>query len=143
MEWLKELIKELPLDTISEIIANIVIWWSNQVKDIPADELPFQVYVGGSLLVCALWFFVARVLPRPFGGMSWMVVIAILFTPGESLGATGDVAPACISVAYSILMKDFHGAARNFLPILMVIVGLFFLGFVWQMLRDLIAKEKK
>ncbi len=142
MEWLKEFIKSLPLDKISEIVAQVVAWWSEQVKDIPADELPFNVYVGGSLVAIVLWYFVARMLPRPLGGMTWIVMIAILLTPGVSLGETGDVAPACVAVVYSILMKDYPAAAQNFVPIAVVIILGFFLGFVWQLIRDTIVADR-
>ncbi len=143
MEWLKEFIKGLPLEDISEVVADVVAWWSEQVKDIPANELPLQAYVGGSLLVCILWFFIARVLPRPLGGMSWIVVIAVLFTPGTPLGDSADIVPACIAVAYAILMKDYQSAVVHGLPILIVIVAGFFLGFVWQLMRLLIFQNKQ
>ena len=73
MQWLKELVKSLPLDVISEYIAKLVIWWSNLVKDIPDKDLPFLAYVGASALVLLLLIFVARVMPRPH----WWYVVGV------------------------------------------------------------------
>lgn len=80
MDWLKNLVKSLPLDTISEYIAELVIWWSHLVKDVPDNDLPFLAYVGASILVLLLLIFVARVIPRPIGGMLWALAVAVLLT---------------------------------------------------------------
>lgn len=102
MQWLKELVKSLPLDVISEYIAKLVIWWSNLVKDIPDKDLPFLAYVGASALVLLLLIFVARVMPRPIGGMLWALALAVLLTPGDTLTGTGQIAPAVANVAHSV-----------------------------------------
>ena len=73
MDWLKNILQSLPLDKISDILGEIVIWWSQLVKDVPPADLPMYAYLGGSILVLLLWILVARMLPRPLGGMSWMV----------------------------------------------------------------------
>lgn len=148
MDWLKNLVKSLPLDTISEYIAELVIWWSHLVKDVPDNDLPFLAYVGASILVLLLLIFVVRVIPRPIGGMLWALAVAVLLTPGDTLTGTGQIAPAVAGVAHSALMGDMSGAVSAFLPILAVFIVLLFVGAIWQILRGVIevniakAKEK-
>lgn len=138
MDWLKGLINNLPLDTISEWLASAVVWWSKLVKDVPADDLPFFAYVGASVLTLLLFVLVVRVLPRSFGGMLWVFAAAVLLTPGDTLAGTGQVAPAIAGVAHTVLMGDYTGALSAFLPILMVFVVLLFVGAIWQLLRGVI-----
>jgi hypothetical protein len=92
-------------------------------------------YLGGVIIVLILWLLVARVLPRPLGGMSWMMLFAVLLAPGTALGDPSVIAPASISVVYAIMMKDTAGAIANMLPILVVLVVGLFVGFVWQLIR--------
>ena len=105
------------------------------VKDVPAADLPMYAYLGGVIIVLILWLLVARVLPRPLGGMSWMMLFAVLLAPGTALGDPSVIAPASISVVYAIMMKDTAGAIANMLPILVVLVVGLFVGFVWQLIR--------
>ncbi len=135
MDWLKHILQSLPLDKISDILGEIVIWWSQMVKDIPPADLPMYAYLGGAVLVLILWILVARMLPRPLGGMSWMVLFAVLLAPGTALGDQSLIAPASISVVYAVMMKDMAGAVTNALPILVVLVVGLFIGFVWQLIR--------
>lgn len=135
MDWLKNLLHILPLETISDILGEIVIWWSQMVKDVPPADLPMYAYLGGAIVVLILWVLVARIFPRPLGGMSWMVLFAVLLAPGTALGDPSLIAPASISVVYAIMMKDMAAAVTNALPILVVLVVGLFIGFVWQLIR--------
>lgn len=135
MDWLKSILYSLPLEAISEILGEIAIWWGQMVKDVPPADLPMYAYLGGAIIVLILWVLVARMLPRPLGGMSWMMLFAILLTPGTALGDPSEIAPASISVVYAIMMKDFSAAIVNILPILIVLVVGLFVGFVWQLIR--------
>lgn len=135
MDWLKNILQILPLEAISDILGEIIIWWSQMVKGIPPADLPTYAYLGGAILVLVLWVLVARVLPRPLGGMSWMVLFAVLLAPGTALSDPSVIAPASISVVYAIMMKDVAGAVTNMLPILVVLVVGLFVGFVWQLIR--------
>jgi len=92
-------------------------------------------YLGGTIIVLLLWILVARVLPKPLGGMIWMVIFAVLLAPGTALGEQGEIAPASIGVIYALLMKDTASAVSNSLPILVVLVVGLFIGFVWQLIR--------
>ena len=135
MDWLKSILQSLPLSKISDILGEIVIWWSQMVKDVPPADLPMYAYLGGAIVVLVLWILVARMLPRPLGGMSWMVLFAVLLAPGTALSDPSLIAPASISVVYAVMMKDMVGAVTNALPILVVLVVGLFIGFVWQLIR--------
>lgn len=143
MDWFKNFITNLPLDDISENLSGIVKWWSTLVQDIPADDLPLYVYVGGSLIVLLLWIFVTRVIPKPFGGMSWVMLFALLLTPGATLDHSGSIAPASISVVHSLLLKEWTLAMVNLVPILFVIAVGFFLGFIWQVMLSSLQSEQE
>ena len=106
MDWFKSILHSLPLEAISDILGEIAIWWGQLVKDVPAADLPMYAYLGGVIIVLILWLLVARVLPRPLGGMSWMMLFAVLLAPGTALGDPSVIAPASISVVYAIMMKD-------------------------------------
>ena len=135
MDWLKSILQSLPLEKISDILGEIVIWWSQMVKGVPPADLPMYAYIGGGIVVLALWVLIARMLPRPLGGVSWMVLFAVLFAPGTALSDPGTIAPASISVVYAVMMKDMAAAVSNTLPILVVLVVGLFIGFVWQLIR--------
>ena len=51
------------------------------------------------------------------------------------------MAPAVAGVAYSILMKDYSGAATLSLPILTVFVCLLLLNAAWQLIKSLIEQK--
>ncbi|MEN6668854.1 hypothetical protein AAJP47_00585 [Psychrobacter sp. B38] len=135
MDWLKNIVNLLPLETISDILGEIAIWWGQMVKDVPPADLPMYAYLGGVIIVLVLWLLVARVLPRPLGGMSWMLLFAVLLAPGTALGDPSVIAPASIGVVYAIMMKDTAGAITHMLPILVVLVVGLFVGFIWQVIR--------
>lgn len=141
MDWLKDFILNLPLDDISNWVSHLVLWWSDLVQDVPAQDLPLYAYVGGSILVLLLWILVARALPKPIGGMSWVVVLAVLLTPGTAAGDSVELAPASIGVVYGVLTKDYTTALSSLLPIMVVIVVGFFLGFLWQLIRAAIERS--
>lgn len=135
MDWLKSILQSLPLEKISDILGEIVIWWSQMVKGVPPADLPAYAYIGGGIVVLALWVLVARILPRPLGGISWVMLFAVLFAPGTALSDPSTIAPASISVVYAVMMKDMAAAASNTLPILVVLVVGLFIGFIWQLIR--------
>ena len=141
MDWLKNILHSLPLESISDILGEIAIWWGQMVKNVPPADLPMYAYLGGSILVLVLWLLVARILSKPLGGMSWMILFAVLLAPGTALGDSSEIAPASISVVYAVMMKDFAGAIANMLPILVVLVIGLFIGFMWQLIRGAFASS--
>lgn len=140
MDWLKNLVQNLPLDLISEIVTKLTILWSKLVADISDEDLPLVAYVGSSILVLLLLLFVVRVLPRPIGGVLWMLAVAVLLTPGDTLTGS-DVAPAIAHVAHRILMNDIAGATVAVLPILAVFTVLLFVGGIWHLLRGVLNNK--
>ena len=141
MDWLKKLLQSLPLDAISAVLGNLVVWWSHLVEGVPPAQLPLYAYIGGSIVVLLLWLLVVRLLPKPLGGISWVMLFAVLFAPGSALGDPSALAPASIGVVYSLMMKDVSGAIANALPILVVTVAGLFVGFIWQLLRGAIESN--
>lgn len=135
MDWLKSILQSLPLDKISDILGEIVIWWSQMVKGVPPDDLPMYAYLGGAIIVLALWVLVARIMPKPLGGMTWVMLFSVLLAPGSALGDPSVIAPASISVVYAVMMKDTATAISSAMPILVVLVVGMFIGFVWQLVR--------
>ncbi|WP_296404938.1 hypothetical protein [Psychrobacter sp.] len=141
MDWLRNILINLPLDEISDSVNRLTIWWSHLVADVPPDMLPIYAYVGFSVVVLLLWLFIVRLLPSPIGGMSWLALFSILLAPGSAANNTGDVAPASIGVVYGIIMKEPGLALSSLLPILVVFsVGLV-LGFIWQLIKNIIEKN--
>lgn len=135
MDWLKGILNFLPLEQLSDVLGEIVILWSQMVKNVPPADLPMYAYLGGTLVVLLLWILVARIMPKPLGGMSWMVIFAVLLAPGTALGDQGQIAPASIGVVYAIMTKDTGAAIHNAIPVLVVLVVGLFIGFVWQLIR--------
>ena len=135
MDFFRSILQSLPLEGLSDILGEIVIWWSQMVSGVPADDLPMYAYLGFSIIVLLLWILIARIMPRPLGGMSWMILFAVLLAPGTALSDPSTIAPASISVVYAVMMKDTAGAVANALPVLVVLVAGLFVGFVWQLIR--------
>ena len=143
MEWLRNIVVNLPLDEISDTVSRLTIWWSNLVADVPPDMLPIYAYVGFSAVVLLLWLFIVRILPSPLGGMSWLAIAAVLLTPGMAMGDSGNIAPASIGVVYGFLMKDMGAAVSNLLPILVVFLVGLILGFIWNVIRAMVDSNLK
>ncbi|MDO4251522.1 MAG: hypothetical protein Q4C68_08450 [Moraxella sp.] len=134
MDWLKDFVKNLPLEGISEILAKIVFLWIRLVDGVPESELPFLVYVGASIVVLILLFFLLRIFPKFIRDVIIVLFIAVLFTPAGTMGDAGGSAPAIIGVAHHVLMGDFVKALSGFLPILSVAIILFIAAALWQMI---------
>lgn len=132
MEWLKDLLRSLPLESISEVLARVVLWWTHVVDGVPEEQLALHTYVGGSVLVLILLYWVLKLVPRFMRGMIWIVSAAILLTPGTTIGDTGGSAPAIIDVLHSLLMGEPSLAILAFLPILAVIIVGLILGAMWK-----------
>lgn len=85
-----------------------------------------------------------RLIPQPFKGISLAVLAAVMFTPGQAAGNSGEIAPAMIGVFYAILMKDFSAALGAAVPILRYLLrclwwvqlGRWFEVCLWLMLKS-------
>lgn len=129
------------LERLSEYLAKLVFWWIHLVEGVAEDKLPVYTYIGCSVAVLLLLLLVLRILPKSLRGMLWIISAAVLLTPGDTLGHTGQIAPAIIGVLHGLLMKDYARAINAFLPIIaMTVVGLV-IGAIWQILRNVIEKS--
>ena len=140
MNWLKN----LPLEKIGEALAGFFGFWGRLTEGVPASQLPFIVYIVCCGVVRLLWLVVMRLIPRPFKGISLAVLAAVMFTPGQAAGNSGEIAPAMIGVFYAILMKDFSAALGAAVPIFAILAALLVVGAAWQMVRGvLVANAEK
>ncbi|WP_049235694.1 hypothetical protein U0021_01830 [Moraxella canis] len=135
MNWLKD----LPLEQIGEALSGFFSFWGRLTEGVPAGQLPLIVYVVCCGLVLLLWLVIMRLIPRPFKGISLVVLAAVMFAPGQAAGDTGEIAPAMIGVFHAILMKDFGAALGAAVPIFAVLAALLVVGAAWQMARGAIA----
>lgn len=102
------------------------------LDSIPEDSIAITVYLVGSLIILASWYSIAKRLPKPFGGVSWMIVFAVLATPTVSEGTNASVAPAIFGLLFGLLTKDQPLVWTNLSLILFVIGIGFVIGFFWS-----------
>lgn len=109
--------------------------WSNFLHlfdSIPEDNIAISVYVLGTVLILWCWYSIAKRLPSPLGGITWIIVFAIIATPTISEGPNSEVAPAIFGLLFGILTKDSPLIWSNLALIVFVIgVGLI-VGFCWS-----------
>lgn len=142
MDWLKQLLKNLPLEAISEILAQVVVRWIKLIEPISEENLSLYTYVGASLLVLFCMYWLLKIFPKALRGALWLMSAAVLLTPGQAIGELGN-APAIIGVVHGLLMGEVALAAMAFLPILaMMIIGLV-LGALWQFLYAALKSHRK
>lgn len=98
----------------------------------PEYDLAIAIYLGGSLFVLWLWYFIAKALPRPIGGMSWIFLFALLLSPTITEGTNAKLAPAIVGLMFGFLTEEKHLIWTNLVPILFVSGMGFFLGYLWN-----------
>lgn len=102
------------------------------LDSIPEDSIAITVYLVGTLIILASWYSIAKRLPKPIGGISWMIVFAVLATPTVSEGTNASVAPAIFGLLFGLLTKDQPLVWTNLSLILFVIGIGFVIGFFWS-----------
>lgn len=109
--------------------------WTNflsMLDAIPEDSIAVTVYVLGTLIILWCWYAIAKRLPSPFGGISWVLIFAILATPTISEGPNSAIAPAIFGLIFGVLTKDSPLIWSNFSLIAFVLgIGLV-AGFFWS-----------
>lgn len=109
--------------------------WTNfldLLDSIPEDNIAISVYILGTLLILWCWYGVAKRLPSPLGGITWIIVFAVIATPTISEGPNSEVAPAVFGLLFGILTKDTPLIWSNLALIAFVIgIGLI-AGFFWS-----------
>lgn len=110
------------------------IWtqFLSMLDSIPEDSIAIAVYVLGTLIILWCWYSIAKRLPSPFGGITWVLVFAILATPTVSEGPNSAIAPAIFGLIFGVLTKDSPLIWSNFSLITFVVgIGLV-AGFFWS-----------
>ncbi|WP_163124236.1 hypothetical protein [Acinetobacter portensis] len=99
---------------------------------IPEGMIAITVYLLGSVIVLACWYGIAIRLPKLLGGMSWIVLFALLLTPTASDGNNASIAPAVFGVLFGVLTKDSPLIWLN-LSLILFVIGLgAIIGYLWS-----------
>jgi hypothetical protein len=93
------------------------------------------VYLVGSVIALLLWRQVVRALPHPIGGISWLILFSILFSPTVTEGDNGRIAPAVFGLLFGVISEQKALMMSNLLPILLVLGLGLLVGFLIQCLR--------
>ncbi|MND46268.1 hypothetical protein D3C80_371410 [compost metagenome] len=102
------------------------------LDSIPEDSIAITVYLLGSVIMLWSWYAIAKRLPKPFGGITWMIGFAILLTPTVSEGNNASIAPAFFGLLFGILTKENALVWSNASLILFVVgIGLV-VGYLWS-----------
>lgn len=102
------------------------------LDSIPEDSIAITVYVLGTLIILWCWYAIAKRLPSPLGGITWIVIFAILATPTISEGPNSAIAPAFFGLVFGVLTKDSPIIWSNVSLIVFVIgIGLC-AGYFWS-----------
>lgn len=104
----------------------------SMLDSIPEDSIAVTVYLVGSLIILWAWYAIAKRLPKPLGGMTWLIGFAILLTPTVSEGNNAAIAPAIFGLLFGVLTKEKTLIWSNASLILFVLgVGLV-IGALWS-----------
>lgn len=117
------------------VLEQLTGMWTNfldLLDSIPEDNIAISVYILGTLLILWCWYGIAKRLPSPLGGITWIIVFAVIATPTISEGPNSEVAPAVFGLLFGILTKDTPLIWSNLALIAFVIgIGLI-AGFFWS-----------
>ena len=83
--------------------------------------IAIMVYLGGSAIILWCWYAMVQRLPKPWGGITWLICFAILLTPTVSEGNNAALAPAIFGLIFGVLTKETALVWANLANILMVI----------------------
>lgn len=122
-------------DRVVEALESGWTWWCGLFADVPEYPMAIAIYLLGSALLLWLWAAFARSLPRPVGGMSWVIVLAILATPTVTEGENGALAPAVVGLLLGVVTKNTPLILSSVLPMLFVVGLGFVIGFLLERLR--------
>ena len=105
------------------------------LDSIPEDSIAIAVYLIGSLIALLCWYGIIKFLPKPIGGMLWIILFAVLLTPTVSEGPNSSIAPAIFGLLFGVLTKDQSLIWINASLILFVIGIGALLGCCWSNYR--------
>ncbi|KAB0650464.1 hypothetical protein F7P73_16450 [Acinetobacter bohemicus] len=102
------------------------------LDSIPEDSIAITVYLLGSVIMLWSWYAIAKRLPKPFGGVTWMIGFAILLTPTVSEGNNASIAPAFFGLLFGILTKE-NALVWSNASLILFVVGLgLVVGYLWS-----------
>lgn len=102
------------------------------LDSIPEDSIAVTVYVLGSIIILWAWYAIAKRLPQPLGGITWIVGFAILLTPTVSEGNNASIAPAIFGLLFGVLTKETALIWSN-ASLILFVVGLgLVVGYLWS-----------
>ena len=102
------------------------------LDSIPEDRIAITVYVLGSVIMLWSWYAIAKRLPKPFGGITWMIGFAILLTPTVSEGNNASIAPAFFGLLFGVLTKE-NALVWSNASLILFVVGLgLVVGYLWS-----------
>ena len=102
------------------------------LDSIPEDSIAITVYLLGSVIMLWSWYAIAKRLPKPFGGITWMIGFANLLTPTVSEGNNASIAPAFFGLLFGILTKE-NALVWSNASLILFVVGLgLVVGYLWS-----------
>lgn len=102
------------------------------LDSLPEDSVAITVYILGVLIILWCWYAIAKRLPTPLGGITWIIVFAVIATPTISEGPNSEVAPAIFGLLFGILTKDTPLIWSNS-ALIMFVMGLgLIMGYLWS-----------
>ena len=115
------------------------------LDSIPETAIAVSVYLLGSAIILWCWYEIAKRLPNPLGGITWIVLFAILLTPTVSEGSNAALAPAIFGLLFGVLTKEMPLVWSNLSAILFVIGLGLLIGYFWSRycLKQTAYKAKK
>ncbi|OTG88380.1 hypothetical protein B9T31_02395 [Acinetobacter sp. ANC 4558] len=102
----------------------------------PEDTIAITAYLVCSFIVLLCWNSIAKRLPQFIGGMSTILLFALILTPTVSDGHNASIAPAIFGLAFGIFTKDSSLIWFNSSLILFVIGVCSFAVFTWRKFLD-------
>ena len=105
------------------------------LDSIPETAIAVSVYLLGSAIILWCWYEIAKRLPNPLGGITWIVLFAILLTPTVSEGSNAALAPAIFGLLFGVLTKEMPLVWSNLSAILFVIGLGLLIGYFWSKYR--------
>lgn len=102
------------------------------LNSIPEDTIAIVVYVLGSAIALWCWYSIAVRLPRLLGGVTWLIMFAILLTPTVSAGHNASIAPAVFGLIFGLLTKENMLVWTNLSYILFTLGLGLLVGYLWN-----------
>lgn len=120
--------------------------WANLLSvldTVPEDSIAVTVYIVGALIILWCWYSITRRMPKPIGGILWIILFALVASPTISEGPNSDIAPATFGLLFGILTKDSMLIWSN-LSIIAFVMGVgLILGYLWSKFNMNQQKRRK